>query len=164
MSLFSNNTFLYIITHYTVLSYHVTDHLEYASILIPPTSCIKRVLTPVFCIFLKNYLNFLMPKITYNYFVCDSKVLWIKHSTWEELSWSFRQTHFINSHYIPSLCLYKSTVIPPPFTRRFHIYTILLRMKHSSAWGMQHLMHEVLSWDKGVHNKLNWRYVISKPC
>lgn len=40
-------------THYTVLSYHVTDRLEYASILIPPISHIKNVLT----LFKKFYLK-----------------------------------------------------------------------------------------------------------
>lgn len=110
-------------------------------------------------------MNFLIPKTTY--FVCGSKILWIKHSTighsWEELSWSYRQTLFISSHYISLHCL-ESTIIPPPFTKRFHIHIILLKTKHSSAWGVQHLTRSqkrLLLWDKEVYNKLQGKHFIT---
>lgn len=150
-------------THYPGLNYNVTDHLEYASV-ISNFYCSHQKKSAH--LFFKFYLN--LAKATYNYLIYGSEILWKKHFTveeyWGELSWYFRQRLVIPIRSFPTA--YGSHSNPSPSHNDESYFTTLLRpstAQRDAAPDARTKEKKMLSWGKGVHNRLNCRIVISKP-
>lgn len=130
----------------------------------------QKCINALFLFFYLKLFKLINTKFTYNnYFVYSSKVIWIKHSTagqsWVGSSSSFRRTHFIRPHYILSHCLQKTTVYSQSSSQGDFIFTPAFwepstAQPEACSTSCTH-ENKLLSWDKGVRNRLQWRRVIS---